>query len=51
MSDYERIRKNAVVLTKDDERNQQKIINEQKELKQAEAKVIENINSRQEKKE
>jgi hypothetical protein len=39
LSDFERIKKNAVVLTKEEERNQHKIIAEQKELSQAASKV------------
>lgn len=39
VTDYERIRKNAVVLTKEEEKNQKKIFEEQKENKHAEARV------------
>jgi hypothetical protein len=39
ISDYERIRKNAVVLSKEESKNQKKILEEQNELKQAAAKV------------
>jgi hypothetical protein len=44
LSDFERIKKNAVVLTKEEERNQQKIISEQREISQAASKVKYNIN-------
>jgi hypothetical protein len=39
LSDYDRIKKNSTILAKDEERNRQKLLEEQKELKQAEAKV------------
>ncbi len=40
LGDWDRIKKNAVVLTKEEERNQQKIHLEQKDLSQAASKVI-----------
>jgi hypothetical protein len=39
LSDFERIRKNAVILTKEEERNQHKIQAEQYELSGATSKV------------
>lgn len=39
LADFERIRKNAVVLTKDEEKNNHKIYLEQRDLKEAQAKV------------
>ncbi len=42
LGDWERIKKNAVVPTKEEERNHQKIISEQREISQAASKV--NIN-------
>ena len=39
MTDLERIKKCAIVLTKDEERNQHKIQQEQKEIREAAAKV------------
>jgi len=39
LSDFERIKKNATILTKEEEKNQFKIHAEQKELREAAAKV------------
>ena len=39
LSDFERIRKNAKILTKEEENNQKKIIQEQKEQKYVNSKV------------
>ena len=39
LGDWDRIKKNAVVLTKEEERNQKKIYLEQKDLGQAASKV------------
>jgi hypothetical protein len=39
LSDFERIKKNATILTKDEEKNNLKIQAEQKELREAAAKV------------
>ena len=40
LGDWDRIKKNAVVLTKEEERNQQKILSEQKDVSQAASKVF-----------
>lgn len=40
LAEYERIRQNATILSKETQNNAQKIVSNQKELKQANAKVF-----------
>ena len=43
MSDLERIKKNATILTKEDEMNNKKILEDQKQFAQASAQVSKNL--------